>query len=182
METLERHVQAFAAEVRARPEYAATPALRKMIQQIDRYGPKLFAAPLRVSTPQGSRSIQPQRTNNLMERFFRDLKRTSRRQTGAHTLGRTLCRMLADTPLVKNLQNPDYLKILLGPHPNLEALFAAIEPAAVRAELQKARQNPDKVPRALKRCIAHLPGPALIKTFIENLQSNRISLPEPDCF
>jgi hypothetical protein len=85
--------------------------------------------------------------------------------------------MLADTPLVKNLQNPEYLKILLGTHPNLEALFAAIDPATVRDELQKARHNPDKVPRALKRYIAHLPGPALIKTFIENLQSNRISLP-----
>jgi hypothetical protein len=177
METLERHVQAFAAEVRARPEYAATVALRKMIQQIDRYGPKLFAAPLLVSTPQGPRTIQPQRTNNLLERFFRDLKRDGRRRTGAHTLGRTLCSMLADTPLVKNLENPEYLKILLGTHPNLEALFADIDPPTVRDELQKARQNPDKLPRALKRYLGDLPGPAPIKTFIENLQSNRISSP-----
>lgn len=175
MKTLEQHVQAFAAEVRAHPDYATTPAWRKMIQQIDHYGPKLFAAPLLVSTPQGSRSLQPQRTNNLMERFFRDLKHDGRRRTGAHTLGRTLCRMLADTPLVKNLQNPDYLNILLGTHPNLEALFAEIDPATVRDELQKARQNPDKVPRALKRYIADLSGPAPIKTFIENVSPNRIS-------
>jgi hypothetical protein len=177
METLERHVQAFAAEVRARPEYAATPALRNMIQQIDRYGPKLFAAPLLVSTPRGSRAIQPQRTNNLLERFFRDLKRDGRRKTGAHSLGRTLCSMLADTPLMKNLQNPEHLKILLGTHPNLEALFAEIDPVTVREQLQKARQNPDKLPRALKRYIADLPGPAPIKTYVENLQSNRISSP-----
>ena len=177
MNTLEQQVQAFTTEVRARPDYATTPAWRKMIQQIDHYGPKLFAAPLLVSTPQGSRSIQPQRTNNLMERFFRDLKRAGRRRTGAHTLGRTLCSMLADTPLVKNLQNPDYLKILLDTHPNLEALFAQIDPATVREELQKARHNPDKLPRALKRYIADLPGPAPIKTFIENLQPNRISWP-----
>jgi hypothetical protein len=53
----------------------------------------------------------------------------------------------------------------------------AIDPATVRDELQKAGQNPDRLPRALKRYIADLPGPALIKTFIEKLQSNRISLP-----
>lgn len=46
-----------------------------------------------------------------------------------------------------------------------------------RQQLQRARHNPDKLPRTLTRYIAALPGPTPIKTFIENLQSNRISLP-----
>ena len=54
--------------------------------------------------------------------------------------------MLADTPLVNNLQNPEYLKILLDGQPTLEALFAQIDPASVREELQKAQQNPERVP------------------------------------
>ena len=110
-----------------------------------------------------------------MERFFRDLKRDGRRKTGAQALGRTLRTMLADTPLVKNLQNPEYLKILLNGQPNLEALFAQIEPAAARQELRQAQQNPEKTPRALQRFIASLPTPTPIKNFIENLRSNRIS-------
>ena len=35
--------------------------------------------------------------------------------------------MLADTPLVKNLSNPDYMSILLDGKSNLEERFAEIE-------------------------------------------------------
>jgi hypothetical protein len=141
MKDLEQQVHQFAAQVRARSDFASTPAFQKMI-----------------------------------ERFFRDLKRDGRRKTGAQALGRTLRTMLADTPLVKNLQNPEYLKIILNGQSNLEALFAQIEPAAARQELRHAQQNPEKTPRALRRFIASLATPTPIKNFIENLRSNRISL------
>ena len=172
MRTLQQEVQAFTEQVRARPDYSTTLAFQKMLEQIEHYGPKLFAAPLLVSTPQGARTIQPQRTNNLMERFFRDFKRHCRHKTGCQALGRTLRTMLADTTLVHNLQNPEYLKILLDGQPSLEALFAQIDPATVREELEKAQQNPERVPRALKQYIGSLPSPAPIKNFIQNLKSN----------
>jgi hypothetical protein len=172
MKTLQREVEAFTAQVRARLDYATTPVFAKMLEQIEHYGPKLFAAPLVVSTPQGACTIQPQRTNNLMERFFRDFKRQCRHKTGCHALGRTLRTMLADTPLVHNLQNPEYLKILLDGQPTLEALFAQIDPATVREELEKAQQSPERVPRALKRFIGSLPSPAPITNFIEKFHAN----------
>ena len=177
MKTLQQHVQAYCAQIRARPDYSTTPALQKMIEQIDHYSPKLFSAPLVVSTPQGSRTIQPQRTNNLLERFFRDFKRHCRRKTGNEALGRTLRTMLADTPLVKNLQNPEYLKILLDGQPTLEALFAQIDPTSVREELEKTQQNPERIPRALKRFIARLPNPTPLGNFFRNFHANRLSLP-----
>lgn len=177
MKTLQQQVQAFNAQVRARPDYAATPALQAMIEQIEHYGPKLFADPLTVSTPQGSRTIQPQRTNNVMERLFRDLKRDCRHKTGCHSLGRSLRTMLPDTPLVKNLQNPEYLKILLDGQPSLAALFAQIDPANVREELVKAQQTPEYVPRRLQRFIADLPGLTPIQNFIKNAMPNRLSSP-----
>lgn len=172
MKTLQQHVEAFSAQIRARSDYSTTPVLQKMIEQIDHYGPKLFSAPLVVSTPQGSRTIQPQRTNNLLERFFRDFKRHCRRKTGSQALGRTLRTMLADTPLVKNLQNPEYLKILLDGQPTLEALFAQIDPTSVREELEKAQQNPERIPRALKRFIARLPNPTPLENFFRNFRAN----------
>jgi hypothetical protein len=175
MKVLERQVQAFAAQVRARADYATTPVLQKMIEQIEHYGPKLFADPLIVSTPQGPRTIQPQRTNNLLERFFRNLKRDCRHRTGCHSLGRSFRSMLPDTPLVKNLQNSEYMKILLDGQPSLAALFAQIDPANVREELVKARQPPEHVPRALKRFIADLPNPNPIKNFIKSASANRLS-------
>jgi hypothetical protein len=39
---------------------------------------------------------------------------------------RTLQTMLADTPLVKNLDNPHYMKILLDGKANIEELFAEL--------------------------------------------------------
>jgi len=175
MKTLQREVAAVTNEVRARPDYPTTPALQKLTAQVDRYDSKLFAAPLVVSTPQGSRTLQPQRTNNLMERFFRDLKRSCRRRTGCQALGRTLRTLLPDTTLVNNLQNPHYLKILLDGQPSLEALFAQFAPATLRDELHKAQQNPERMPRALKWFIGALSSPLPITNFIKNLKNNRIS-------
>jgi hypothetical protein len=109
-----------------------------------------------------------------MERFFRDFKRRCRHKTGGQSLGRTLRTLLADTTLLHNLQNPAYLRILLDGQPSLEALFAQTDPAAVREELQKAQQNAEEVPRALKQFIASLPNPDPIKDFVQNLKSNRI--------
>ena len=51
---------------------------------------------------------------------------------------RTLQTMLADTPLIKNLDNPDYMKILLDGKASLEELFAelATMPLANTTDLQ----------------------------------------------
>ena len=76
-----------------------------MAQQIDKYWQKLFADPITVTSSIGQVLIQPQRTNNILERFFRDLKRGNRRRSGTVSLNKTLRFMLTDTPLVKNLDN-----------------------------------------------------------------------------
>jgi hypothetical protein len=73
---------------------------------------------------------------------------------------------------VKNLENPDYLKILLDGRPTLEALFAEIDPMTVRQELATARRNPERMPRGLQRFITELPDSTPIKNFIKNAQSN----------
>jgi transposase-like protein len=175
MKTLQQQVEAFAQQVRTRPDYLTTPALQKMIRQLDHYGPKLFAEPLVVQTPLGPRTIQPQRTNNILERFFRNLKRDYRHKSGCHSLGRAFRAMLPDTTLVKNLENQEYLKILLDGHSTLEALFAELDPVTVRQELTKARCGPERVPRPLQRFISQLPDLSSIKNIIKNAPSNRVS-------
>ena len=76
---------------------------KKMTNQIDKYWDKLFADPITVKTIAGQFTIQPQRTNNIPERFFRDFKRSSRKRHGTISLNKTLKTILTDTPLVKNL-------------------------------------------------------------------------------
>lgn len=108
------------------PRKAVDPLCRKMAQQIDKYGEKLFAGPIAVDTPNGTISIFPQRTNNILEQFFRSLRRWARRKTGNDSLCRILQAILADTPLVKNLDNPRYMEILLNGKASLNELFAEI--------------------------------------------------------
>ena len=61
-----------------------------MLKQIDKYWEKLFADPLPVVTPEGIVYIQPQRTNNILERFFRGEKRRSRKKNGMVSLNKVL--------------------------------------------------------------------------------------------
>ena len=51
-------------------------ASKKMVDQIDNYWDKLFADPIAVTNSNGETIIiQPQRTNNIMERYFRNVKK-----------------------------------------------------------------------------------------------------------
>ena len=112
---------------------------KKMVKQIDKYWEKLFADPIMVTTANGEKIlVQPQRTNNILERFFRDVKRMYRSKAGTQSLNKVIKAMLADTPLVKNLSNPEYVKIILNGHNSLEDRFAEIDEKHVRQEMYKS--------------------------------------------
>ena len=154
MGPIQKAVEQFRRELTSRSDYAASAHWQALVAQIDKYKNKLFADPIAVSTPTGTRLIQPQRTNNLMERFFRDFRRSARRRTGHNSISRFLQSMIADTPLVRNLENPRYLKILLNGQPTLEARLAQIDSETVRAELQAAQTSVEKVPSKIHQLIA----------------------------
>jgi hypothetical protein len=61
--------------------------------------------------------------------------------------------MIADTPLVRNLDNPRYLEVLLNGHATLEERFAQIDIDAVRRELTAARTSPEYVPPGIRQLI-----------------------------
>ena len=151
---IQKAVEQFRQQITARSDYEATAHWKAMIQQIDQYKEKLFADPIVVQTPQGKLLIQPQRTNNLMERFFRDFRRGTRRRTGHNSISRFLQSMIADTPLVRNLENPAYLKVLLQGRATLEERFAQIDIDVVRKELLVAQASLEKVPSKIRQLIA----------------------------
>jgi hypothetical protein len=126
MSTIRQGVEKFRHRLQKESRLADDQLCLKMEQQIDKYGKKLFADPIMVASPQGFVTIYPQRTNNILERLFRGLRRGHRRKTGNNSMRRTLQAMLADTPLVKNLDNPAYMEVLLNGKDSLEELFASI--------------------------------------------------------
>lgn len=136
MSTIRKGVMGFRSRIDQDRTLASDPLCLKMVKQIDKYREKLFADPIQVDTPSGPVRIYPQRTNNILEHFFRELTRDNRRKTGNNSMQRILKYMLADTPLVKNLDNPDYMALLLGDKADLEELFAGMEPFFLSKEIQ----------------------------------------------
>jgi hypothetical protein len=152
--TIEKRVKKFRALMTGRNDYPQNLAARQMIEQIDKYWKKLFADPITVQTPSGPILIQPQRTNNILEQFFRSLKRANRRRTGNASSRRMLRTILAETPLVRNLENPAYMKILLNGKRSLEAVFSDIDIESFREAFREAQDAPEKIPAKLKPLIA----------------------------
>jgi hypothetical protein len=165
--SIEKGVTAFRAWLIRRKDYPQDHAAKKMIDQIDKYWKKLFADPITVQTPSGPLLIQPQRTNNILEQFFRNLKRGHRRRTGNASSGRMLRTILAETPLVQNLQNPHYMKILLNGKNSLEEVFAEIEIDTLRQAFRDAQIDPERIPAKLKPIIAMTDFPERFVTMVE---------------
>jgi hypothetical protein len=135
-------------------------AYKKMIKQIDHYWNKLFADPIQVViNEEETQLIQPQRTNNIMETFFRDMKHDGRKKRGTSSLNKTLKSMLANTPLVKNLKIPEYREIILSGKPSLADRFADIDIGLIREMLKQEDEDARKYPKGMVKIfnIAHLP-------------------------
>lgn len=126
-----------------------------MVAQIDKYWEKLFADPIQFVGPDGVvRNIQPQRTNNILERFFRDVKRQNRKKTGMASLNKVLQAVLAETPLVQNLKNDDYRKIILNGCTSLTERFSQIDADQVQQEMAKVTENNDRILPGIKKIIS----------------------------
>ena len=165
--TIEKRVKKFRAWLIRRKEFSQNLAAQKMIKQIDKYWQKLFADPITVQTPPGPILIQPQRTNNILEQFFRFLKRANRRRTGNAASSRILRTILAETPLVRNLQNPAYMKILLNAKASIEEVFAETQIATLRQAFSQAQDAPEKIPSELKPLIAMPDFPQKLLNMVE---------------
>ncbi len=67
---------------------------------------------------------------------------------------RMLRTILAETPLVQNLKNPHYMKILLSEKASLEEIFAETDIDTLRKAFREARHEPERIPAKLKPLIA----------------------------
>jgi hypothetical protein len=147
MDTIKKRVAKFRDDLVKARGYHKSTAYQKLIGQIDKYWEKLFCDPIKVSTPAGDSFIQPQRTNNILEQFFRGMRRSHRRATGNSSMCKKLQSMIADTPLVKNLDNPEYMDIILNGKNSLEETFAEISQKEVMKKMQEANKDETKIPR-----------------------------------
>lgn len=151
MKSIEENVTAFRKWLLSDDRRKAT--YGKMIAQLDKYWNKLFADPLPVVTSEGTLYLQPQRTNNILERFFRGEKRRGRKKSGMASLSKVLKTALADTPLVQNLKNSDYMEIILNGCSNLAERFSQIDAHLLHKEMENATHSGEKILPAIKNLI-----------------------------
>jgi hypothetical protein len=128
--------------------------VRKMLKQIEKYKDRLFTEGVEVTNANGDKvRIYAERTNNLIERTFRDEKRGHRKRTGCKSMSQIIKTMLAETPYVKNLVNAEYLAIILNGKQTLAERFAEIDSHKVRDELKKHHEKMEKLNPKVKKMI-----------------------------
>jgi hypothetical protein len=164
---IETRVRQFREKTSSEPTFSKNPDYVKLVAQIDKYWQKLFCDPIKVYTSDGGSIMQqPQRTNNLLERFFRDFKRGYRKKTGNNSMGKMLQTILADTPLVKNLQNPFYMKLLLNGKSTLEEVFAQIDAQEARNLMTNKEQSNERVPKPIQKMINQPAFPLTLRNIL----------------
>jgi uncharacterized protein YbaR (Trm112 family) len=167
MKTIKKEVGTFTARLVKAKGYSQQHGYRKLVEQIETYGEKLFAHPIAVNTAAGTMLVQPQRTNNVLEQFFRRLMRTYRKKNGFASVEKVLMKMLPDTPLAMNLNNEEYLRILLAGKATLEQRFAEIDALEIRNRLGNTSTAQGSACPQMKKIIRL---PDLPKTIVTLLQ------------
>ena len=100
--------------------------------RIERNWLKLFADPLTVQMNGESKTIFVQRTNNIMEKHFRQLNHYYRRIHGNHSVRRNLDNIPEQLPLVENLKNPNYVKLVFQDESEIARRFSKVEANIIR--------------------------------------------------
>jgi hypothetical protein len=174
IKTIEARVKAFRHADKIKALLPTDLGYRKMMKQIDKYWDKLFADPIEVETKDGLLLIQPQRTNNLMETFFRDLKHDWRKKFGTSTLSKTLKSMPANIALIKNLKVPQYMAIILAGKTDLAQRFADIDIELVRQELKQDEEDENKYLKGMAKLfrISNLPAK------LAEVTQNKMEMPQ----
>lgn len=153
MKTIKSEVKKFVRGLKKSEGYHENKAYQNLIKQTEKYWDKLFCDSIKVRTSRGVVTIQPQRTNNIMEQFFRSIKRAHRKTTGNNSFAKRLETMPADVPLARNLNNPDYLRLILDGHKSLEEAFAELDHKQVIAKMRDAQNIENRMPQKIKKII-----------------------------
>ena len=101
--------------------------IEKIVKQIHKYWDMLFMSPIIVRAGSTEHEIVAQRTNNLMERSFRKIKRRCRRRHGRKKLQKDMASLPAEIALVDNLQNQQYVATVMGTIDMLPQKFAELD-------------------------------------------------------
>lgn len=113
-----------------------------VLKHLKRHNKYLWGHAIYVKNQTGERFRLVDRTNNILEDFFKKLKCKERRRSGRKLLAHDFENIPAAAALVKNLIKEDYVKILCGNMNNLPKLFSEIDSKQRYNNLMKKEEYP----------------------------------------
>jgi len=174
IEQIKKSVQKFITNLKEKIQCAGdkkiSDSYTKVITRIEEYGERLFADQLLVEINGEKKLFSIHRTNNIMEQHFRGLNYRYRRVHGNHSVRRNLENIPAQLPLVNNLKNPDYMKLIFRDESRIAEKFAEIDVKIIR-EMRANHKSEEKIfaSRKVKKIIR-------LSNFKEHLQKAFVSV------
>jgi len=110
-------------------------------ERLLKYWEQLFADPFIVAVNDEKRMFFIHRTNNIMEQQFRLFAYSYRRVHGNRSIRRNLENIPEYLPLVANLKNPDYVKLVFCDESNMAKKFSEIDVKIIRTMVTKHHSN-----------------------------------------
>jgi hypothetical protein len=109
------------------PAHDTREAIDVVIQHLARHGPSLWGHAIPLPKKAGGGFYVMDRTNNLLEGFFHQIKHEERRRSGRKVLTYDFERLPPEAALAFNLLRPDYVKLLCGSLDKLPQAFAELD-------------------------------------------------------
>lgn len=134
-------------------------AIVRILSHLEDYGPYLWghAIPCPEKTHGSFRLVD--RTNNVLEGFFKTFKHDERRRSGRRHLAQDLEKLPAQAALAYNLTCPDYVEILCGKIECLPKAFAGLDARVRERKLAGNRStSPSTTPLFPQMVTASLPA------------------------
>ena len=138
--------------------------VQAVIKQLEKYWDMIFAGGIKTTVQGQSKTIIPQRTNNISEQFYRRLKQLLRRLHGNSNVNKDLLYLPEEIALIENLSNHQYIKNLMKSEYQLTCEFAKLDIQGKQLPYEKQELElvmPRKIKKRLKNfkpleCIQNL--------------------------
>jgi hypothetical protein len=136
LSTIRTAVNHFMKKLKQKIAETTDPKLRSSFknvkERVEKYWEKLFADPLVVRVNGQEKCLFVQRTNNIMEKHFRQLNYGYRRIHGNHSVRRNLENIPEQLPLVENLKNPNYVQLVFQDTSKIARRFSKVDVKIIR--------------------------------------------------
>lgn len=131
-------------------------------KRIEKYQPMLLSDPIEVEAGGKKRLIFINRTNNILEQHFRVFSYNHQRITGNGSMKKTLKSMHPSTPLVMNLKNENYIRLIFGDEHKIAHKFAQVDVLKVREDIHNKTAKKFSISKKSKKILRD-------KNFLEKL-------------